>query len=95
MNISFRLVGESEVGDAYAIYLGVFEWLKAKGVRQWLRALPHDVFLERQRRGELFACHVDQEFAAVVSLAFEASTYWFEELGDDRRWWIKTLVVRK
>ncbi len=93
MNADFRQIDRSQVDEAYAAYLGVFEWLNAKGVRQWLRALPHEEFLERERKGELFACYIDQKIAAIVTLAFEAGSYWADEMGSDARWWIKTLAV--
>jgi GNAT superfamily N-acetyltransferase len=88
----FRAVARSEVDAAYAVYLEVFEWLRAKGVRQWLHALPFDVFLEREREKELFGCFVEQRVAAVVSLALESNPYW-PELGTASGWWIKTLAV--
>jgi ribosomal protein S18 acetylase RimI-like enzyme len=95
MRASFRRVVGSEIDDAYATYLEVFEWLHAKGVRQWLRALSREAFVELQRRGELFAYYLDDRLAAVVMLAFENSSYWSEEIGVDRRWWIKSLAVAR
>jgi len=88
----FRPIASSEVDSAYAVYLGVFAWLSAKGVRQWLQALPLDVFLERERKKELFGCFIENHLAAVISLTFESSPYW-PELGGESRWWIKTLTV--
>ena len=95
MGASFRQVVGAEIDDAYAIYLEVFAWLNAKGVRQWLRALSREAFVEHQRRGELFAYDLDGRLAAVVTLAFENSPYWIEEIGEDRRWWIKSLAVAR
>ena len=88
----FRAIADSEVESAYAVYLGVFEWLGAKGVRQWLCALPLDTFQERERKKELFGCFMDKRVAAVVTVALEPSPYW-PELGGESRWWIKTLAV--
>ncbi len=95
MKVSFRQVSSSEVNDAYAVYLGLFEWLNAKGVRQWLRALPRDVLVERQAGGELFACFIDGRIAAVVTLASENNPYWTDLLGEERLWWIKSLAVAR
>jgi ribosomal protein S18 acetylase RimI-like enzyme len=95
MKAGFRRVAGSEIDDAYATYLGVFEWLHAKGVRHWLRALSREAFVELQRRGELFAYYLDDGFAAVVTLAFENSLYWSGEIGGDRHWWIKSLAVAR
>ena len=95
MGASFRQVVGAEIDDAYATYLEVFEWLNAKGVRQWLRALPREALVEHQRRGELFAYHIDGPMAAMVTLAFENSPYWAEEIGADQHWWIKSLAVAR
>lgn len=88
----FRAITSSEVESAHAVYHSVFEWLNAKGVRQWLRALPLEEFLDRERKKELFGCFIEKRLAAVVSLALETSPYW-PELGRESRWWIKTLAV--
>jgi ribosomal protein S18 acetylase RimI-like enzyme len=95
MSASFRRVVGSEIDDAYAAYLEVFEWLCAKGVRQWLRALSREAFVELQRRGELFAYCLEDRLVAVVTLAFENSLYWSGEIGVDRHWWIKSLAVAR
>ena len=95
MSANFRRVDDSEIDAAYATYLEVFAWLHAKGVRQWLRALSREAFVEHQRRDELFAYYLDDGLAAVVTLAFESSSYWSGEIGADRHWWIKSLAVAR
>jgi len=69
----FRPVAPEEIDAAYQVYLEVFEWLNAKGVRQWLRALPRQIFVDRQQRGELLAHFSGGRPVAVVTLAFEAN----------------------
>jgi predicted N-acetyltransferase YhbS len=93
MRASFRRISIDEISAAHSAYVGVYEWLNAKGVRQWLRALSEETFAERQRDGQLFALHVDDRVAAVVTLAFEVNSYWIETIGDQSRWWIKSLAV--
>lgn len=93
MNASFRKISIEEVSAAHSAYIGVYEWLNAKGIRQWLRALSPETFAERQRDGQLFALYVDDRVAAVVTIAFEASTYWLETIGNECRWWVKSLAV--
>lgn len=95
MTECFRPVAASEISEAHAVYLEVFKWLNAKGIRQWVRALPHQVFIDRQRRGELFAQHIDGRLAAVVTLVREGISYWEAEIGKDQRWWIKSLAVAR
>jgi ribosomal protein S18 acetylase RimI-like enzyme len=75
------------------VYLGVFAWLAEKGIRQWLRPVELESFKARQARGELLGCFAGPELAAVVTLGFEASPYWTEQIGGDRQWWIKSLAV--
>jgi GNAT superfamily N-acetyltransferase len=93
MNTLFRKVSIEQVSAAHFAYTSVYEWLNAKGVRQWLRPLSQETFVDRQRDGQLFGLYIDKRMAAVVTIAFEANTYWIEAIGDDSRWWIKSLAV--
>jgi ribosomal protein S18 acetylase RimI-like enzyme len=93
--MEFRQVTTSEISAAHALYLGVAEWLKARGIRQWLRPLTKEEFAERQGRGELFAGFADGRMIATVSVAFEEDTDWLAHLSRDKRWWIKTLAVSR
>ena len=93
MNACFRKINIEEISAAHLAYMSVYEWLNAKGVRQWLRALSQETFAERQRDGQLFGLYVDDRIAAVVTCAFEASTYWPGTIGGEARWWIKSLAV--
>jgi predicted N-acetyltransferase YhbS len=93
VNTSFRKISIEEVSEAHSAYICVYEWLNAKGVRQWLRPLSQEIFAERQRDGQLFAFFADDCVAAVVTIAFEANTYWLETIGDEGRWWVKSLAV--
>lgn len=93
MSTSFRRVGIEEISAAHSAYLGVYEWLNVKGVRQWLRPLSIEIFGQRQRDGQLFALYADDRVAAVVTLAYEANNYWLETIGGEGRWWIKSLAV--
>jgi GNAT superfamily N-acetyltransferase len=91
--MDFRLIAVSEIDAAYQVYLDAFQWLKAKGIRQWIHALPREALARRQERGELFGYYANGGLAAVVTLAFESSEYWIQELGVEKRWWVKTLAV--
>lgn len=93
MNTSLHKVGNAEIDPAYSAYMGVYDWLNAKGVRQWLRPLSKEVFAQRQRNGELFALRAGNRLVAVVTIAFETNTHWPEILGEDRHWWIKSVAV--
>jgi predicted N-acetyltransferase YhbS len=93
VNKSFRRISIEEVSAAHSAYVGVYKWLNANGVRQWLRALSKETFVERQRDGQLFALYDDDRVAAVVTIAFEASNYWLETISNESRWWVKSLAV--
>jgi ribosomal protein S18 acetylase RimI-like enzyme len=93
--MEFRAVTAVETSEAYALYREVFDWLQAKGVRQWLRALPPEEFRERQARGELFAFFLGGEMRAMVTLAFEQDLDWKKYLTPEKRWWIKSLAVAR
>jgi uncharacterized protein YhfF len=93
--LEFRRVDPAEVAAAHAVYLEAFAWLKAKGVRQWLRAVPREEFGARQARGELFGGWSGGALAAVATLAVETSPYWQEEIGPAARAWLKTLAVAR
>jgi GNAT superfamily N-acetyltransferase len=89
----FRPVAADEIAAAHTAYVSVYDWLNAKGVRQWLRPLTPETFAHRQHDGQLFALWIDHKIAAVVTLAFESSPYWPEIIGNDPRWWVKSLAV--
>jgi GNAT superfamily N-acetyltransferase len=93
--MELRPVTIEEIGAAHRVYLEVVDWLKALGVRQWLRALPEEVFRERQARGELFAGHLESRMAAIVTIAFEEDADWSEVVGPGKNWWIKTLATNR
>ncbi|MGD0915255.1 MAG: GNAT family N-acetyltransferase [Thermodesulfobacteriota bacterium] len=89
----FREIQSAEVDEAYRIYIEAFDWLKAKGVRQWLVPLSKDKYLDRQQRGENFGLFIGARVGAIVSLAWEVSPYWQKEVGADAYWWLSTLAV--
>ena len=91
----FHQITDAQLENAHTVYLEIFAWLKAKGVRQWLRPISREVFVERHQRGELFALSSDNVLTAIVTVAFEINSYWPEKIGESRRWWIKSLGVAR
>ena len=89
----FREIESAEVDEAYHISIEAFDWLKAKGVRQWLVPLPKDKYLGRQQRGENFGLFIGIRVVAIVSLTWEVSPYWQKEVGADAYWWLSMLAV--
>jgi ribosomal protein S18 acetylase RimI-like enzyme len=88
-----RRLKEEEFDQAYDIYIDVFEWLKAKGVRQWLVPISRTTYQERHLRGENFGYFISGELCAIVSLANMLTKYWAVRLGEVHRWWISMLAV--
>ena len=88
-----RALHGREVDAAYRVYGEAFEWLKRNGVRQWLVPIPRGVYAQMQKHGDNVGLFVGKELAVVLSLRHEASPYWREELGDERRWWLSTLAT--
>lgn len=93
MQFTFSLLSASDVPAAHAVYSRTFDWLTAKGVRQWLLRLDEATFGKRQAAGEAFAIHVDGVLAGCVFVPFETIAYYGDELRATPRWWMHTLVV--
>jgi ribosomal protein S18 acetylase RimI-like enzyme len=89
----FRGIQSAEVDEAYRIYMEAFDWLKAKGVRQWLVPIPKDKYLDRQQRGENFGLFIGGRVTAIVSLAWEVSPFWQNEVGAVAYWWLSMLAI--
>lgn len=85
----------ADLPAAHAIYNECFDWLTAKGVRQWLLRLDEASFAKRQAAGEAFAIRVDGELAGSVFVPFETIAYYGDELRQTPRWWLHTLVVAR
>lgn len=93
MPVDLSILSDSDVSAAHAIYGRTFDWLTAKGVRQWLLRLDQATFVKRQAAGEAFAIRVDEELAGCVFVPFETLGYYGSELGAVPRWWMHTLVI--
>jgi GNAT superfamily N-acetyltransferase len=83
----------AEVPAAHAIYLRTFDWLTARGVRQWLLRLDQAAFAQRQATGEAFAAYADGDLVGCVFVTFETIGYYGDDLKATPRWWLHTLVI--
>jgi ribosomal protein S18 acetylase RimI-like enzyme len=88
-----RRLKEEEFDQFYDIYLDAFEWLKVKGVRQWLVPISKNIYQEQQLRGENFGYFISCDLRGIISIAKKVTKYWTVYLGDVPRWWISTLAV--
>ena len=64
--MSFRRITTEETSAAHSAYIEVYVWLNAKGIRQWLRPLSKETFVERQRDGQLFGFYVDMARKVII-----------------------------
>jgi GNAT superfamily N-acetyltransferase len=83
MQCTLTPLSESDIATAHAIYNRTFDWLTAKGVRQWLLRIDEATF----------AMHVDGTLAGCVFVPFETLVYYGDELKTTPRWWMHTLVI--
>ena len=83
----------SEVSAAHAAYNRCFDWLTAKGVRQWLLRLDDAAYAKRQAADEAFAIQVDGVLAGCVFVPFETIRYYGDELNTMPHSWMHTLVI--
>ena len=92
-DFALSLLSESDVPAAHTTYNHAFDWLTAKGVRQWLLRLDEATFAKRQAASEAFAIHIDGELAGCVFVPFETLAYYGENYKSLLRWWMHTLVI--
>lgn len=93
MRVALSPLSDTDIRAARDFYGRAFDWLAAKGVRQWLLRLDEAAFVERQSAGQAFAILVDGRLAGSVFLAFETIPYYREALKQTPRWWMHTLVI--
>lgn len=70
---TFRRLADTELPAAYAVYLARFEWLRARGIRQWALRMPLSVFERRQHMGQNYAGLQGGELAGLVALVTQSS----------------------
>lgn len=93
MQVTFSPLSSTGIPVAHALYDRTFDWLTAKGVRQWLLRLNEATFAKRQSAGEAFAIHADGELAGCVFVPFETLAYYGDDFKTVPRWWMHTLVI--
>jgi len=90
----FRQLAPHELDSGYAVYMSAFEWLNARGIRQWLVPLPHSVYAARQARGENYGLFVNDQLAVIVSLNSGTPPEWADVLTESETGWVHTLAIR-
>jgi ribosomal protein S18 acetylase RimI-like enzyme len=93
VSVDVAALSANELDAAHAIYNRTFDWLRDKGVRQWLLRLDQATCAKRQSAGEAFAVRVEGVLAGTVFVAHETIAYYGDALQSHPQWWMHTLVV--
>ena len=94
MSNVFRQLTPAEEAAGYQIICETVDWLRTKGIDQWRRPLPREVYAARQERGENFGLFVDGELAVILSLLNGVpEKYWRNEVTARDSLWLSTLAT--
>jgi ribosomal protein S18 acetylase RimI-like enzyme len=92
-SFDFRKVAPEEIDDLYAIYNEVFDWLKAKGVRQWLVRKSRDYFDEFRRGDQLYGLFAGDTLAVFAALVPDKEPHWAGEADIANGTWVHRLTL--
>jgi ribosomal protein S18 acetylase RimI-like enzyme len=95
MDMYLRRISEDEIEETYTLYLEVFEWLRSKGIVQWLVPISEAQFRQRQSRGEIFALIMGDNISAIATLSKEVHNEWVADMPAGAHWWMKSLAVKR
>jgi GNAT superfamily N-acetyltransferase len=90
---SFRKIMPEEIDAVHTIYNEVFEWLKKKGVRQWLTPKPREYFEDFQGKGELYGLFLGSELAIFAALTKGKPPHWRDENDITNGLWGQRLTL--
>ncbi|MDZ7727687.1 MAG: hypothetical protein U5Q44_05515 [Dehalococcoidia bacterium] len=89
-----RALRGSDFEDAYAIVVAATDRLNARGIEQWPRPVPRDVYRARHDRGENVGCFDGERLVAVASLAQAVPERWQDRVDPaDGMSWLSTLAL--
>ncbi len=94
MATSFRRLEDSELDEAHAIVAAATEWLNNRGIVQWTRVMPREMYMERQERGENYGLF-EPGLSAVMTLKEQAPEYWRDREYEKPFLWLSTLASRR
>ena len=77
-NFIFRILFHSELEDGYKILCDASEWLNSKGIKQWIRPLPKEIYKKWHDKNQNFGLFFKDELAVVLSLVQEKADKWEE-----------------
>lgn len=92
---AFRQLGPEHFDEAHAIVVEVTDWLNGKGIKQWSRPVPADIYRERHERGENHGLLVDGRLAVVMSLSQTVPDRWPDFAPPEPFRWLGTMAVSR
>jgi ribosomal protein S18 acetylase RimI-like enzyme len=90
----FRHIALSEIDTVHDIYNEAFEWLKGKGIRQWLTYKPRSFFEDFQRKGRLYGLFAGDELAVFAAMTQDKPPHWANEFDISNGAWIHRLTLK-
>jgi acetyltransferase (GNAT) family protein len=94
METEFRCLRMDELLAAHGLIVEVTDWLLKKGIDQWQKPFPLDLYRQRQEAGQNFGLFVGGELAAVVSLIPSyIPAIWADFLPPTPYTWLGTLAT--
>jgi hypothetical protein len=93
--MDFRQIGPEHFEAAHAIVVEVTDWLNGKGIKQWSRPVPEDIYRERHDRGENHGLFVEGRLAVVMSLSQAVPDRWPGFAPPEPFRWLGTMAVSR
>lgn len=95
MDTIFRQLRPDELDAGYGCLQDTCAWLSRKGIQQWARVLPREVYARRHARGENYGLLHGAELAGIVSLVRGIPREWQDICPQPQAIWMATLAARR
>lgn len=89
----FRKIASNEIDAVHAIYDEVFEWLKTKGIHQWVTPKSRSFFEDFRRKDRLYGLFADEDLAVFAALMPEKPPHWTGEADIANGVWVHRLAL--
>ena len=90
---TFRVLLPSELEDGYKILCEASEWLNSKGIRQWIRPLPKEIYKIRHEKNQNFGLFFKDDLAVVLSLVREKADKWKGFIPEENPMWLSSIAT--
>lgn len=89
----FRALNPSELEDGYKILCEVSDWLNSKGIRQWIKPLPKEIYQKWQKNNQNFRLFFKDDLAVVLSLVSETVDKWQDHILEANPMWLSSVAT--